>query len=338
MPFRFRQSTCLSIALWLFVSIQSALGDQSQVALEIVDTTPPGITDRCDVTLAARVLEGGVIPLRQVNLRLAYNTSRLTLTTVEQCESVIDSCFLRFLLSDISSIWPERGTIILVLHANSESDVPHLSDSTPRDLIRLSFEWHDPGNAAREETELAFCWLEPADNLIRRQDLTVLLASNHVYDPDTVDIACPDCPLPSFRGLPDSVLSTLFNGDTTAVRAVDFQSLRLSTDQPTGVADPDGATHTKLPQAVLHQNYPNPFNSSTRISFELRRSGPWRLSILNLLGETVWSNSGAAAAAGRHDLIWSGCDRHGRPVAAGVYLYRIESGGEVQSRKLLLLK
>ena len=41
---------------------------------------------------------------------------------------------------------------------------------------------------------------------------------------------------------------------------------------------------------------------------------------------------------GEHSVLWDGADRFGRPVATGVYLYRLRVGGETETRKMLLLK
>jgi len=43
-------------------------------------------------------------------------------------------------------------------------------------------------------------------------------------------------------------------------------------------------------------------------------------------------------AAGPHRLVWDGRDDNNRPVASGVYLYRLETDGFVKTRKMLLMK
>jgi len=41
---------------------------------------------------------------------------------------------------------------------------------------------------------------------------------------------------------------------------------------------------------------------------------------------------------GSHTVTWDGLDASGDPVSSGVYLYRLQAGGKVQSRRMLLLK
>jgi flagellar hook assembly protein FlgD len=46
----------------------------------------------------------------------------------------------------------------------------------------------------------------------------------------------------------------------------------------------------------------------------------------------------ARQAAGRYNVTWTGTDGNGRPVASGVYFYRIVFDNSAQTRKMLLLK
>jgi hypothetical protein len=42
--------------------------------------------------------------------------------------------------------------------------------------------------------------------------------------------------------------------------------------------------------------------------------------------------------AGAHGLSWNGLDAGGQPVRSGVYFYELAVGGELQTRKMVLLK
>lgn len=83
----------------------------------------------------------------------------------------------------------------------------------------------------------------------------------------------------------------------------------------------------------LMQNYPNPFNPSTNIPFELDKSVKVSVNIYNMLGQKVSTIVNDAFPAGSHTVTW---DATG--LASGVYFYRLEAGGVVQTRKMLLLK
>lgn len=85
----------------------------------------------------------------------------------------------------------------------------------------------------------------------------------------------------------------------------------------------------------LYQNYPNPFNPETRISFDLAETVPVSLKIYSILGQEVVTVMNGRLEAGRHSVQVSK-DRHN--LASGVYLYTLQAGNFIATKKLLLLK
>ncbi len=83
----------------------------------------------------------------------------------------------------------------------------------------------------------------------------------------------------------------------------------------------------------LLQNYPNPFNSETNFRYDLRQPGHTTLRIYNLLGREVATLIDRIQPAGYYTLSY---DMRGLP--SGVYLYRIQSGGFEETRKLVLIR
>jgi len=88
----------------------------------------------------------------------------------------------------------------------------------------------------------------------------------------------------------------------------------------------------------LMQNYPNPFNGSTVIKFGLSRRAQATLTIFNLSGRLVRTIVNQSLPAGSYRATWDGTDSLGKPVASGVYLYRLKLGEQSFSRKMSLLK
>lgn len=84
---------------------------------------------------------------------------------------------------------------------------------------------------------------------------------------------------------------------------------------------------------VLDQNYPNPFNPSTTIRYGLPHKSAVRVTVFNTLGQRVAELVNGDMEAGYHELQFDG-----RNLSSGVYLYRIQAGGFVQTRRLLLLR
>ncbi len=113
-------------------------------------------------------------------------------------------------------------------------------------------------------------------------------------------------------------------GGTSAFSPV--WSFLLSLDDVTGQQD--------IPTVFsLSQNYPNPFNPSTIITYGLPRRSHVNITLVNLLGQRVAVLDDAERESGYHQVRFDGTG-----LASGVYLYRIEAGEFVQTRKLLLMK
>ena len=95
---------------------------------------------------------------------------------------------------------------------------------------------------------------------------------------------------------------------------------------------------TALPtNFALGQNYPNPFNPSTIIPYQLPASGHVRLDVFNVLGQRLATLVNAEQSAGVYTAQWDATDASGRAVGAGVYIYRLSSGGMTESRRMVLV-
>ncbi len=90
---------------------------------------------------------------------------------------------------------------------------------------------------------------------------------------------------------------------------------------------------------VLGANYPNPFNPATTIPLALPAGADEvDLTIYNVLGQPVYHVWNGSLAAGDHRLAWDGQDAQGQPVAAGVYLYRLQMGDQTRIRKMVKIE
>jgi hypothetical protein len=93
------------------------------------------------------------------------------------------------------------------------------------------------------------------------------------------------------------------------------------------------STTTSPTRYELAQNFPNPFNPATSISFALPRSGSVRLKVFSLLGQEVETLVDDIVPAGVHVVRFDG-----RSLSSGMYIYRLEADGFVQTRAMMLLK
>jgi len=89
--------------------------------------------------------------------------------------------------------------------------------------------------------------------------------------------------------------------------------------------------------ADLDQNLPNPFGRSTAIHFSLPEARSVSLEVLDVGGRLVKVLASGPLRAGEHAYTWDGTNRDGRQVGSGTYFYRLRSGSQELSRKMVLL-
>lgn len=83
----------------------------------------------------------------------------------------------------------------------------------------------------------------------------------------------------------------------------------------------------------LEQNYPNPSNPTTTISYAIPNRSHVMLSVYNTLGQKVVELVNGEKDAGSYNITFDASS-----LASGVYLYRIEAGSFVQTKKLVVVK
>ena len=97
--------------------------------------------------------------------------------------------------------------------------------------------------------------------------------------------------------------------------------------------------HDHYPEKFeLSQNYPNPFNQSTVIRYSLSVMSDVQLNIYNCLGQRIKTLVHSKMQAGQNQTIWDGTNEAGRTVSSGIYLYKLETGVGVKTKKMLLQK
>ena len=100
------------------------------------------------------------------------------------------------------------------------------------------------------------------------------------------------------------------------------------------------ASETTTPTTfALGANYPNPFNPVTTIPLAVPAGAKnVNLTIYNVLGQPMRQVWTGPLSAGEHELTWDGRDARGRPVAAGVYVYRLQVDEQTRTRKMVKLE
>ena len=86
-------------------------------------------------------------------------------------------------------------------------------------------------------------------------------------------------------------------------------------------------------EVVLWGNYPNPFNPETTIRYALPQAWEVRLVVYDLLGHEVAILVDQSKPAGNHTVRF-GADN----LPSGLYVYRLQAGGEAIVRTMILVK
>jgi hypothetical protein len=159
--------------------------------------------------------------------------------------------------------------------------------------------------------------------------VTIDLSDQYSFDPGTqaVKIGIGVANLCSFYGNCDGQSNT-----TPWIDNVRFGVFANATTAVPG--DRPGASAFLLGPA-----FPNPFRSgqASTIEFSLAEDGPVSLVVYDLAGRRCRTLLAGRATAGPHRASWDGRDDSGRPVAAGIYLYRVNSAAGDLSRKVVVM-
>ena len=90
---------------------------------------------------------------------------------------------------------------------------------------------------------------------------------------------------------------------------------------------------SKPTEFSLEQNFPNPFNPTTTIRFSIPEAVHIKITIFNLLGQEIAVLVDEIRESGSHSV-----DFNASQLNSGIYIYKIESGSFIQTRKMTLIK
>ena len=83
----------------------------------------------------------------------------------------------------------------------------------------------------------------------------------------------------------------------------------------------------------LNQNYPNPFNPVTNLEFGISKLGFVSLKVFDVLGKEVATLINSFLSAGTYKYDFDGSN-----LSSGVYFYKLETDGFVDTKKMYLVK
>lgn len=84
---------------------------------------------------------------------------------------------------------------------------------------------------------------------------------------------------------------------------------------------------------ALNQNFPNPFNPTTTINYTIAETGNVNLVVYDILGRRVATLVNEIQSTGRYNVNFDATR-----LSSGTYIYRLETNGQVATKKMMLIK
>ena len=110
------------------------------------------------------------------------------------------------------------------------------------------------------------------------------------------------------------------------LKQIDFNGHYSFSDQVT--------VEYRLPKSfIVSHNYPNPFNPVTTIKFDIPNDGLVQLDVFDILGRRIATLLNENKVAGSYEYNFNAST-----LASGVYIYKLQAGDFVSSKKMVLIK
>ncbi len=84
---------------------------------------------------------------------------------------------------------------------------------------------------------------------------------------------------------------------------------------------------------LLSQNYPNPFNPSTKIRYSIPQSSNVIIKVFDILGNEIETLVNEEKPVGTYEITW-----YAENLPSGIYLYKLQAGNYLETRKMILMK
>ena len=170
-------------------------------------------------------------------------------------------------------------------------------------------------------------YLTLADWQATGKDLNSVTEMPHFIAPDDLHINGNYSTLLDSGATPITGINTDIDGESRNVTVPDIGADEF--DIITGVENET----TLLTEFVLEQNYPNPFNSATTIKYSIPQRSNVTVKVYDILGNEVVTLVNEEKAQGVYTVNFDANN-----LASGLYLYRIQAGTFIDTKKMILLK
>ena len=107
----------------------------------------------------------------------------------------------------------------------------------------------------------------------------------------------------------------------------------ISVNTVTTDINQDGELVSNPSEFKLEQNYPNPFNPTTTIKYQIPELGLVTLKVYDILGREVKELVNAEKPVGTYEVVFNA-----KSLPSGIYVYELQAGDYIETKKLVLLK
>ena len=139
--------------------------------------------------------------------------------------------------------------------------------------------------------------------------------------------------IPSGLTSSDSILYALIDPDNNISELKKDNNVGWNRISIMNVTSVRPTKSNQISSYILSQNYPNPFNPVTRINYQIPKLSHVTIKVYNILGQEIATLVNAEKMAGHYSVEFNATN-----FASGVYLYRMQAGSFVSTKKLILLK
>ena len=128
------------------------------------------------------------------------------------------------------------------------------------------------------------------------------------------------------------------NGGEVNGGKIRYAALDLEFQEECLPIETDATDEEILTVANLSQNFPNPFNPTTTIKYQVKEASDIAIEVYNVRGQKIKTLVNDNLPAGEYEVKWNGNDDNGSSVASGIYFYKLRSGNDSQTKKMVLMK
>lgn len=220
------------------------------------------------------------------------------------------------IVNDADGIWPSGlNTTAMVkgsLYTISETDAP-----LPVELVNFRVQLNQNGKKINlfweTKTEINSYLFEVQKQVVAENWLTIGKVPGH--------------------GNSNSPKEYSFSDGETRSGNINYR-LKMIDNDGTYEFSPTVSITTLQPTTLqVDQNYPNPFNPKTTISYSLPQHSFVTLRVYDILGKEVAILINGEQSAGNYSIDFSGNN-----LTSGTYIYRLNAGGQIATKKMILMK